>query len=426
MGEHALMTTDTQHDTASTDGPLSTTFQYARYLSVLWNHRIWLAKVTALGFLVAIGIALLIPSEYKSTVELMPPDQQSVANTSMLTGLGGPTTLVPSVSGGLMSQRTPGATFIGILSSRTAMDDIINRFDLRKVYHTKTYLNTRKILAKRSAFDEDKKSGIITITVMDHDPNRARDIAQAYIDELGKLLSTLTTSSARRERIFLEERLKSIKSDVDATSQEFSQFSSRNATLDVQNEGQAILGSAGRLQGELIAAESELSGLRAQYADDNTRVRTARARINSLQSQLRAMSGAGTDTNAADLTADQFYPSLRKLPLLGVTYFDLYHRLTMQQTIYELLSRQYELAKVQEAKDIPPVKVLDEPLPAEKKTFPPRTIIVLFTAFMSLILGMVWLLVRQFLRDSGRESLIPASWVHAFRAANEHSAPPHF
>jgi uncharacterized protein involved in exopolysaccharide biosynthesis len=98
----------------------------------------------------------------------------------------------------------------------------------------------------------------------------------------------------------------------------------------------------------------------------------------------------------------------------------------MQQTIYELLSRQYELAKVQEAKDIPPVKVLDEPLPAEKKTFPPRTIIVLFTAFMSLILGMVWLLVRQFLRDSGRESLIPASWVHAFRAANEHSAPPHF
>jgi capsule polysaccharide export protein KpsE/RkpR len=296
------------------------------------------------------------------------------------------------------------------------MDDIINRFDLRKVYRKKSYFDARKILAKRSSFDEDKKSGMISITVMDHDPNRARDIAQAYIDELNKLLSTLTTSSARRERIFLEDRLKSIKNDVDATSKEFSQFSSRNATFDVQNEGQAILGSAGKLQGELIAAESELSGLRSQYTDDNNRVRAARARISSLQSQLRAMSGTGADANGTDLTAEQFYPSLRKLPLLGVRYFDLYHRLTMQQTIYELLTRQYELAKVQEAKDIPPVRVLDAPVPAEKKVFPPRTIIVLLSTLMSLLLGMAWLIARQFLQDPRHTLLIPASLEDAFRS----------
>jgi len=243
----------------------------AELLMALWQRRRWLARAIGLGVLVSIGIALLTPKEYTSTTQLMPPDPQAISNTSLLSAItGGPTA---SFGGGLMSARTPAGTFIGIMDSQTAQDDIISRFDLRRAYHCKLYIDARQILTGRTVIDEDKKSGIISISVTDRDPNRARDIAKAYIEELDKLVNSLSTSSARREREFLEQRLKSIKTDLDASSVALSQFSSRNATMNPQSQGQALFESATKLQGELITAQGELSGLKAMYSDDNVRVR---------------------------------------------------------------------------------------------------------------------------------------------------------
>ena len=359
---------------------------------VIWRRRRWLAKVIGLGTLVTIGIALLIPNKYTSTAQLMPPDPQVLSSTSMLSALAGTGSIAPSLAGGLMSARTPAGTFIGILDSQTAQDDIINRFDLRRVYYRKLYVDTRKILTERTTIVEDKKSGIISIAVMDRDRYRARDLAEAYVEELDKLVNKESTSSARRERIFLEERLKSIKSDLDTSSRALSQFSSRNATMDPQKQGEATVEAAGKLQGELIAAESELSGLKAQYTDDNMRVREIRGRIDELQRQLRKMGGVGEDVNGADLKTDQLLPSVRKLPLLGFTYYDLYRQVAMQDTIYQTLTKQYELAKVQEAKEIPPVKVLDEPDVPERKSSPPRAIIVALGFLLSALAGIAWIL----------------------------------
>jgi capsule polysaccharide export protein KpsE/RkpR len=361
----------------------------------IWRRRRWLAKVTGLGMLLSVGYALLIPNKYTSTAQLMPPDPQALSSTSMLNALAGAGSIGPSLAGGLMSARTPAGTFIGILDSQTAQDDIINRFDLRRVYHRKLYIDTRKILTNRTAIAEDKKSGIISIAVTDADPNRARELAEAYIEELDKLVNKGSTSSARRERIFLEERLKSIKSDLDASSRALSQFSSRNATMDPQKQGEATVEAAGKLQGELIAAESELSGLKAQYTDDNMRVREVRGRIDELQSQLRKMSGVGDNVNGADLKADQLLPSVRMLPILGLTYYDLYRQVTMQDTIYQTLTKQYELAKVQEAKEIPTVKVLDEPDLPERKSYPHRVIIIAMGTLLSCLAGVVCILGQQ-------------------------------
>jgi len=290
-----------------------------------------------------------------------------------------------------MSTRTPGETFIGILSSQTAQDDIIDHFDLRRVYHCKFYTDARKILTAKTAIDEDKKSGIINISVTDRDPKLARDVAESYVEELDKLVNSLSTSSARREREFLEQRLKTIKSDLDASSVELSQFSSRNATMNPQSQGQALFESATRLQGELITAQSELSGLKAMYSDDNVRVREARARIDELQSQLRKMGGIGGKVDGADQKSDQLYPSIRELPILGVTYSDLSRQLAMQEGIYEILTKQYELAKVEEAKEIPTIKVLDEPQVSERKSSPHRSIIILVYILISAFAGIVWI-----------------------------------
>ena len=366
-------------------------------VGMLWDElvrrRPFVIRCTGYGLLIAAAIAFLIPNEYRSTAQLLPPDQQSLSGASMLGAMAGASALIPSgIAGGLLNSRTPGATSIGILNSRTVQDNIINRFDLRRVYHLSRYSDTRKKLAERTTIVEDKKSGIITITVMDHDRVRARDIATAYIEALDKMQSQLSTSSARQERIFLEGRLKVIKADLDTAAKALSEFSSRNATLDVQKQGQATVEAAAKLQGELITAQSELHGLQATYTDENIRVREVRARIDELQSQLRKIGGEGETADNSQLGSNQLFPSIRKLPILGVTYFNLYQQLTMQGTLYEILTKQYELAKVQEAKEIPTIKVLDQPDLPERKSYPPRLIFIIAGTFLFALLGSAWVI----------------------------------
>jgi uncharacterized protein involved in exopolysaccharide biosynthesis len=392
-GDETLSTAEEHNQSAAKDATDSIEIPIGDLAAAIWQRRRWLAMVAGLGMLLAVGIALLLPKEYTSTAQLMPPDPQAISSTSLLSAItGGP---VASFGGGLMSARTPAGTFIGILDSQTAQDDIINRFDLRHTYHCKFYADARRILTGQTVIEENKSSGIISISVTDRDPNRARDIAAAYVEELDKLVNSLSTSSARREREFLEQRLKSIKTGLDASSVALSQFSSRNATLNPQSQGQALFESATRLQGELITAQSEMSGLKAMYSDDNVRVREARARIEELQSQLRKMGNVGGKADGSDQKADQLYPSIRELPILGVTYSDLSRQLALQVGIFETLTRQYEVAKVEEAKEIPPIKILDEPQVPERKSSPHRSIIVIIVTLLAVFAGTVWVVSRK-------------------------------
>jgi len=336
----------------------------------------------------------LLPNKYTSTAQLMPPDQQTFANASTLSALSGAGALLPS-GGGLLSARTPGSTAIGVLSSATVQDDLINRFSLLHVYRAKHYVDARRVLAARTTMEEDKKSGLIIISVTDKDRYLARDLTKAYIEELNKVLNLENTSSAHRERVFLEDRLSSLKTSLDTTTEQLSKFSSRNATINPQTQGQALIESASRLQAELITAQAELYGLKAQYSDDNVRVRSLQARIDELQSQLRKMNGIGEQNNSADLQAGQLSPSIRELPLLGATYSDLFRQVTMQENIYEALTKQYELAKVQEAKELPTIKVLDEPDVPELKSSPHRTILILIITFLSAFAVIAGVLVRR-------------------------------
>jgi uncharacterized protein involved in exopolysaccharide biosynthesis len=250
--------------------------------------------------------------------------------------------------------------------------------------------DARRNLAEHTDVSEDRKSGIISIGVTDHDPKRATAMAQAYVVELDRLVAQVSTSSARRERIFLEERLQAVKADLDSAAKNFSEFASKNSAIDIPAQGKAMVEAAATLQGQLIAAQSELSGLQQIYTNNNVRVRAVQARVNELQRKLDEIGSAGTQGGIQSTNA--LYPSIRKLPLLGVTYADLYRQTKIQETVYELLTQQYELAKVQEAKEIPTVKVLDAAIVPTKKSFPPRTVIVLLGTMLGLTMAMTWIL----------------------------------
>ncbi len=339
----------------------------AKLLRLLWESRRSLFRTAAIGLLASTLIAFLIPKSYTSTTQLMPPDTQSSSGLAMMAAMaakagGG----LGSVAGDLLGVKSSGALFIGVLRSQTAQDRLIQQFDLRKIYGKRLIIDARTKLNENTSISEDRKSGIITISVTDHSPQRAAALANAYVDELNSLVAELSTSSAHRERVFLEERLKVAKRDLDEAVNELAQFSSKNNTLDIQQEGKAMLDAAGSIAGEMIAAQSQLEGLRQIYTDNNPRVRSLNARVGELRKQLEKLGGAKASGDRAAAPADGRpgnqpavpesglpYPTIHSLPLLGAKYAEYYRRAKIQETVYELLTGQYELAKVQEAKETP-------------------------------------------------------------------------
>jgi uncharacterized protein involved in exopolysaccharide biosynthesis len=385
----------------------------AERLRLLWGRRWFFIRAGAIGLAISTLVAFLIPKSYTSTTQLMPPDPQSTSGMAMMAAMaakagGG----LAGVAGDLLGLKSSGALFVGILRSETSQDRLIQRFDLKKVYGMRLVMDARKRLDENTSILEDKKSGIITISVTDRNPQRAAALASAYVDQLNSLVSELSTSSAHRERVFLQERLKVAKLDLDSASNELAQFSSRNNTLDIQQEGRAMLDAAGTLAGEMIAAQSQLEGLRQIYTDSNSRVRSLNARVGELRKQLEKLGGTAAD--AANGTASSTsqpsdpqaaragglpFPTIRSLPLLGAKYADYYRRAKIQETVYELLTEQYELAKVQEAKETPSVKILDPAAVPEKKSFPPRSVIMFLGTFFVLGFSLVWVLGSTRWRD---------------------------
>ena len=364
-------------------------------LRLLMERHVFLFRVTAYGLALATLLAFLIPWRYEANTQLMPPDSELSSGLASLLAMGTHTgSSLSMFAGDLLGLKTSGSLFIGILRSRTVEDRIVDKFDLKSVYGVKRMQNARRALEANTQILEDRKSGIISITVTDHSPQRAAAIAQAYISELDRLVVELNTSAAHRERVFLEERLKTVKQDLDSSEKEFSQFASKNTAIDIKEQGKAMVEAAATLQGHLIAAQSELEGLRQIYTDSNVRVRSVRARIEELQKKLEQMGGEGLSSATRSTEGNALYPSIRQLPLLGVTYADLYRRTKIQETLFELLTQQCELAKVQEAKETPSVKVLDFPVVPDKKSFPPRLVIMIIGTFFSLMLGTMWVLAK--------------------------------
>ncbi len=361
-------------------------------LRVLWSGRRFIAKMALIGFIAGTLVAFLLPKRYTSVVKLMPPDGQSNSGMAMLAALSGKAGGLAGVAGDLLGATGSGALFTGILQSRTVQDRLVQRFDLKRVYWDRLDEDARKDLAEQTGIAEDRKSGIITISVTDRDAHRATALAQAYVEELNRLSAELSTSAAHRERVFLEERLKAVKLDLDQAAVDFSQFSSKNTAIDIKEQARAMVEAAAQLQGELIAAESEQKELEAIYASSNPRVLAVRARITELRTQLDKLGGGSGEAATPGETA---YPSIRQLPLLGVKYADLYRQTKIQEAVYETLTQQYELAKVQEAKETPAIKVLDSASRPERKSFPPRMSIIFMCASFGLAAAVFWLIVRN-------------------------------
>jgi uncharacterized protein involved in exopolysaccharide biosynthesis len=405
----ATPTSDTEHavrvaaDDAAThaqnNGHVAQPRSEEDWAYLLWSHRRLLFGWTVRGLLASTLLAFLIPKRYESTARIIPSENSSSAPMAMMAAMGGKGSALGMLANGLLSAKEPGGAFIGILESDTLRDRLIDRFDLRKVYWDRYMYDARKDLAHNTDISLDHKTGVIAIVVTDRDPKRAAALGRAYVEELDHMTAKLSTSSARLERQFIEQRLQTVKQNLEDAAQQFSQYASKNTTLDVPAQTKAMVDATASLQGQLIAAQSELEGLEQIYTNNNIRVRSMQARIAELKRQMQKMNGDSTppapDGGRNDsIDSDELYPPVRQLPLLGVRWADLYRETKIQETVYEMLTQQYELAKIQEAKEVPIVKVLDEAAVPEKKSSPPRLVIMIVGSLFAFALASAWILSR--------------------------------
>jgi uncharacterized protein involved in exopolysaccharide biosynthesis len=398
-------------------------------LRLLWESRRFLGRVAGAGLLFSALIAFLIPNRYQSVTRLMPLDKES--SSALATGAADPSRGATGLWGKaseILGLKTSSHLLAGVLKSRSVADTLIQKFDLRKVYGARRIEDTRKELAARTDISMDRHSQIITISVTDKSPQRAAAMTQAYVEELNRTLAEVSTSPARRERILLERRLQAVNQDLETAEKEFSemsgsaarrerillerrlqavtqdleaaekesnQFPSRNTAIDIKEPGKARVDAAAVLQGQYIAARSELEAFRQLYADVNVRVRSFQARVAELGGQLEKVGRKDESFSLAEATqGNSQYPSIRELLMLGAPYADLYRKTKVEEAVFETLTREYELAKVQEAKEIPTVRVLDSPKVPEKKSFAPRTVIVLLGTALAFLCGVTWVFGR--------------------------------
>ena len=376
--------------------------------ALLWEKRRLLIRLAGGALLLSLAIAFLIPKRYESTARIMPPENAG-PGTALFAALAGRgmTDLgsLGTIAGSLLGARTSGPLYVDLLRSATVSGDLIDRFQLQQVYGKRYRIDVAKKLARRTTIAEDKRSGVISITVEDPDPQRARDIAQAYLDELNLLVNRTNTSSARQERIFIEHRLASARDDLERAQKDMSEFASAHTTIDIKEQTRASVEAAARLQAQLIVERSSLDSLRQIYGDENVRVRSARVRIVDLQRELAKLNGTSDPLSADDDPgsgnsplldkSSAAYPPLRQIPRLAVPYADIYRRVRIQESVFEMLTQQYEIARIQEVKEIPVVRVIDAPAIAEKRSFPPRALITLLLTLLTISVAAASIIMRH-------------------------------
>jgi capsule polysaccharide export protein KpsE/RkpR len=372
-------------------------------LHILWNRRLLLLRIAGIALISSVIIAFVIPKTYVSQARIMPPEMSN-SNSALLASMAARafgSDALGGLAASLIGAHNSGALFIDLMRSGSVTDRLVEQFQLQHLYHKRYRVDAAKALARRTTIVLDKKSGVITLSVKDRDPRRARDMAQAYLDGLNVLVIRTGSSSAHQERVFIERRLQEVKANLAQAEEAMSDFSSTNTAIDLKEQARVTVESQARVQGELIVAESELASLRQIYGDGNVRVRESEAQIADLRGEITKIGGTSApltsyaNNDADPPSANLAYLPLRQVPRLAVPYADLLRQLTVQETVYKLLIQQYEIARIQEAKDIPVVNVIDAPGIPEKKSFPPRILLALALTVVTLIVSSFVMIFRH-------------------------------
>jgi tyrosine-protein kinase Etk/Wzc len=345
-------------------------------------YRKWLiAKVTGIAALVGLVLCFALPVRYKSTTKIMPPQQtQSTASMLMmnqLASVGGGS--LAALAGGGLGLKNPNDIYIGMLTSRPIADAIILKFGLMQEYHAKDMTATRKKLAHYTEVASEK-NGFITVSVTDKDKNRVAQMANAYTDQLRTLTQTLAVTEASQRRRFYEDQLKQSKDALVTAELVFQQVQQQKGLVQLDAQARAMIGGIASLRAEVTAKQVEVQALRSYSTEQNPEVQLAEKELTSLKAEQMRLEQSNHSPGTADL-------GLGNVAAAGLEYLRAAHELAYRQALDDMLMKQYDAARLDEAKEAAIIQVVEPAIVPERKSFPARAQLVLICIFVGIIAG---------------------------------------
>ena len=371
---------------ASTAGEQDDDISLLQILIVLAKHKKLVLGVPFVVAIVTALITLLLPNIYTATARILPPQQNQSSAVALLAQLGGVASTVGANSLGI---KNPSDLYVGMLKSRTVADALVEQFKLRELYNKDTLVDTRTKLAGLSDIYA-WRNGIVAIAVDDKDPNRAAAIANAYVEQLDKLTQSLALTDAAQRRLYFGRQLKSTKEDLANAEVELRKTQEATGLIQPDEQGKAIITAIATLQAGVIQKEAEIAGMGSFATPQNPNYVQAREQLASLKTQLADMQ----KKHNLNLDGNVMVPT-GNIPQAGLDYVRKLREVKYQQELFELLAKQYELAKLDEAKDAAIIQVVDRATAPDKKSGPERTRVTIVAGIAALILAVVWAFMRE-------------------------------
>ncbi|MGI9073262.1 MAG: Wzz/FepE/Etk N-terminal domain-containing protein [Bryobacteraceae bacterium] len=361
----------------------------AIWFQILNLRKRLIAAVTLLAALVAAGVAFLLPPTYKAEAVIMPP-QQAQSSMSMMSTQAAQLGGLANVGLAGMFWKNPGDLYLGILQSRTIADSLIHEFHLQSVYGVKKESDARKRLAKLSSFTSGKDL-LIHIAVRDHDQKRSADLANAYVSHLFEQNQRLALSEASQRRLFFEQQIAQERNALTAAEVAFKNTQQKTGLIVPAGQAEGLVRSGILLRAEIAKREVELQAVRSYATEKNSEVRVLQSEINALNGQLGRLKN-----QTGRQSPDGIEIPAGKLPEVELEYARKLRDFKYHETVYEVLQKQYEIARIDEAKLAPVIQVVDRAVHPDRKSGPPRTVIVVVSALVTALVVWFWLILQHY------------------------------
>ena len=382
------------------DGQLDDEVNLLDLAIVMAKHKKLVLGLPAAAAVVSIVVSLLLPNIYTGTTKILPP-QQTQSTSAVLAQLG----TLAGLAGGAVGAglKNPNDLYVGMLKSRTVADNIIQRFDLDKLYDQKYQSETRKRLEKETTIVAGK-DGIITVEVDDKDPKRAADLANAYVDELFKLTTVLAVTEASQRRLFFERQLDLARVNLIKAETDAKKALEQGGLSAVDVQGRTAVETAARLRAQISVKEVQIGAMRAFAAEGNPELKLAQQEIEVMKRELARSEGA-TGHKTVQPVAEKSS---------GIDNLGLLRNVKYYETMYGLLAQQYETAKLDEAKDSAIIQVMDKAIEPDRKSKPKRSLIVLLSALVALFAAAAWAFALEAV-EKAKNDPYKADRLHAFK-----------
>ena len=367
---------------------------------ILADHKRVILWITLTCTLLAIPVSLLLPKRYTATVAVLPPQQNSslsallasslssVGGSSGLGGLGG----MAALAGSDLGLKNPNDRYVGMLRSHIVEDAVIRRFGLQKEYNEKYLSDIRKKFESRAEVDGNAKDGMIHISVTDPDPRRAMEIANGYVNQFRKLSESLAIGEAEHRRAFFEQQLAQAKDNLEKSEEALKQTEQTTGLIQLDSQARALIETVASLRAQIAAHQMMIQAMETYATGQNSQLVQAQKELDSLRAQLAKLGGS-------QMSDDGLIVPKGLIPQAGLEYMRKLRDVKYYEAIFEILARQYELARLDEAREGAIVQVVDPATIPDKRSFPKRSLIVLGAFAGSLLISiLVALLMASFER----------------------------